>query len=74
MWLLVAPRAAKVLMVMRASDRAGSSSPPHPETVWSEDLSRRRQLLNLAVALLEGALSPFMTRAAPRTTDLHGTT
>ena len=59
MWLLVAPRAAKVLMVMRASGSSRPSSPPHPETVWSEDLNRRRQLVNLAVALLEGALSPF---------------
>jgi uncharacterized membrane protein len=29
--------------------------------VWSEDLNRRRQLVNLAVALLEGALSPFIS-------------
>src|SRR3954454_11747793 len=36
----------------RSRIAAASTSPPHPETVRSEDLNRRRQLVNLAVALL----------------------
>jgi hypothetical protein len=43
-------------------DRAGPSSPPHPETVQSEDLNQRRQLVNLAVAFSQRALSPFTAR------------
>src|SRR4051794_21531705 len=51
MWLLVAPRAAKVLMVMRASGLSRFILAA-AETVRSEDLNRRRQLVNLAVVLL----------------------
>src|SRR3954453_19448098 len=36
----------------RSRIAAASTSPPHAKTVRSEDLSRRRQLVNLAVALL----------------------
>src|SRR4051794_34445360 len=36
----------------RSRIAAASTSPPHAKTVRSEDLNRRRQLVNLAVALL----------------------
>src|SRR4029453_16567123 len=36
----------------RSRIAAASTSPPHAKTMRSEDLNRRRQLVNLAVALL----------------------
>src|SRR4051812_43103893 len=45
----------------RSRIAAASTSPPHAKTVRSEDLNRRRQLVNLAVALL--AMCPVALQA-----------
>src|SRR3954451_383084 len=48
----------------RSRIAAVSTSPPHAKTVRSEDLNRRRQLVNLAVALL--AMCPVALQALCR--------
>src|SRR3954466_6396037 len=47
----------------RSRIAAASTSPPHAKTMRSEDLNRRRQLVNLAVALL--AMCPVTLQAQP---------
>src|SRR3982750_1953967 len=63
----------------RSRIAAASTSPPHAKTVRSEDLNRRRQLVNLAVALfamcpvaLQGLRPPPSLRAgSPRLRHVH---
>src|SRR4051794_11884038 len=58
-------RLARRLSWQVACGKGRPSSPPPPETVRSEDLNRRRQLVNLAVAFSQSALSPFNGRSSP---------